>query len=369
MYGHGAFCRTEASLYAHRLAGRGVGTDSPGNSGPAARRPPRIGTPHPSGPTVTSLSVQPQQFNFKYMVIGVSALIDGNGAVQITMGMRKLKTTLAAIKHFYVVRHGDQAEEVLICHEVAPGKTKIYRAQANLGDSEFRRFVDTIAHYRPETDLRRYDSTTAHRMMGATNVNAVIPVVMTALFTLGALLFTLPWLLHGIDTGHANVEVAQLADADFEPESRNVTLSNGVFLIDAALQVETTSDSGTSTEWVIPIVPPDWKKGDTVHVVFKTDELGTAEAASLDPEAGIEGVLRTALWEGLPSDEADYLRDNHGLDLPDDVIELEYGADTKLEMFIGLGLVGFIFVLMTIVSVVVARKQKKEQAAASASVP
>ena len=46
------------------------------------------------------------------MVIGISAVIDGNGGVQVTMGMRKLNTTLAQIKYIYVIRHGDQAEEV-----------------------------------------------------------------------------------------------------------------------------------------------------------------------------------------------------------------------------------------------------------------
>lgn len=302
--------------------------------------------------------VQPQQFNFKYMVIGIAALIDGNGGVQVTMGMRKLKTTLQQIKYVYVMRHGDQAEEVLICHETSPGKTKVFRANANLGDPEFARFVDTIAHYRPEADLRQYDSKAAHRMMGATNISAIVPVVMTALFTLGAFVAVLPWFIHGVDGGHAEIEVARFADADFEPESRNVTIDDGQFLIDAAVQIETTSDSGTSIQYAIPIVPPDWKEGDPVHVVLKTPDLSMEEAANLDPMAGIDGVLRNVLWEGLPADEADYLRSTHGLKLADDVVEVEYQADTKLQMYIGIGIVLLVGVLMTIVSIVVARKQK-----------
>ena len=311
--------------------------------------------------------VQPQQFNFKYMVIGVSAVIDGNGGVQVTMGMRKLNTTLGQIKYIYVIRHGDQAEEVMICHEPTPGKTKIYRANANLGDPEFKRFVETLAHYRPEADLRRYDPKTAHNMMGATNFTAMVPVVMTTLFTLGAFILVLPWVIHGVDGGHADVEVAQLADADYSPDSRNITVKNGQFLIDAALQIETTSDSGTTIEWAIPLVPPEWKSGDPVHVVLKTHELSAEEAANLDPMGGIDGVLRTVLWEGLPSDEADYLKNNNGLNLADDAVEVEYQADTKLEFYLGIGIVAFIGILMTIISVVVARKQKQEQAAASAS--
>lgn len=310
--------------------------------------------------------MQPQQFNFKYMVISIAALIDGNGGVQLTMGLRKLKTSLNAIKYVYVVRHGETGDEGILCHETAPGKTKIFRFNANVGDPEFKRFLDTIAHYRPDADLRQYDSKTAHRMMGATNTMAIIPVVMTALFTLGALLFVLPWLVHGIDSGHADVTVSQLADPEFSPESRNVTVRDGKFLIDSALQIETTSDSGTTIEWAIPLVPPDWKAGDPVPVVLKTHELSASEASALDPEAGIDGVLRNALWEGLPSDEADYLSNNENLDL-EHVVEIEYQADTTMEMFLGLGIVGFVFVLMTIVSVVVARKQKAEQAAATAA--
>lgn len=311
--------------------------------------------------------IQPQQFNFKYMVIGVSAAIDANGGVEVKMGLRKLKTTLGQIKYLYVIRHGDQAEEVVISHETAPGKTKIYRANANMGDPAFRRFVDTIAHYRPEADLRRYDAQTAHRMMGATNVTAYVPVVMTALFTLGALIMVLPWLIHGVDGGHAEVTVAQLGDADFDPDSRNITVKEGQFLIDAALQIETTSEGSTTIEWAIPIVPADWESGDPVHVVLKTHELGTAEMMGLDPENGIDGVLRTVLWEGLPSDEADYLRKNQGVELAEDAVEIEYQADTTVELYLGIGLVVFIFGLMSIISVVVARKQKKEQAAAAAT--
>ena len=311
--------------------------------------------------------IQPQQFNFKYMVIGVSAAIDASGGVEVKMGLRKLKTTLAAIKYVYVVRHGDQAEEVLILHETAPGKTKIYRANADMGDLAFRRFVDTIAHYRPEADLRRYDAQTAHRMMGATNVSAIIPIVMTALFTLGALIMVMPWLIHGIDGGHAEVTVAQLGDPDFDPDSRNITVKEGQFLIDAALQIETTSEGSTTIEWAIPLVPADWESGDPVHVVLKTHELSATEAIGLDPAAGVDGVLRTVLWEGLPSDEADYLRSNQGLDLAADAVEIEYQAETSLDLYLGIGIVGFIFVLMSIVSVVVARKQKQEQAAAAAA--
>ncbi len=311
--------------------------------------------------------MQPAQFNFKYMVIGIAALIDGNGGVQVTMGMRKLNTTLGAIKGLYVIHHANHADELMLCHEVAPGKTKIFRVNSELGNSEFRRFVDTLAHYRPDADLRRYESSVAHQMMGATNVNKIVPIVMTLLFTAGIFIFALPWFIHGVDSGHADVEVAQLHEPDFSPESRNVTVKNGQFLIDAALQIEHTENgSVTSVEWAIPLVPPDWETGDPVHVVLKTHELSAAEAASIDPMGGVDGVMRTVLWEGLPSDELNYLKNNHGLNLADDVVEIEYQADTSMELYIGLFMVGFIFVLMTIISFVVARKQKKEQAASQA---
>ncbi|MBV1862465.1 MAG: hypothetical protein KUG77_28850, partial [Nannocystaceae bacterium] len=74
------------------------------------------------------------------------------------------------------------------------------------------------------------------------------------------------------------------------------------------------------------------------------------------------------MWEGLPSDEADYLRDNNGIALAPDAVEIEYQADTSLEFYLGIFLVGFIFVLMSIISVVIARKQKQQQAAAAPGV-
>ncbi len=135
------------------------------------------------------------------------------------------------------------------------------------------------------------------------------------------------------------------------------------FLIDAALQIETTSEGSTTVQWAIPLVPADWQHGDPVHVVLKTHELSAEEAVGLDPAAGVEGVLRTVMWEGLPTDEADDLRNNNGIDLAEDAVEVEYQADTSLDLYLGVGLVGFIFVLMSIISVVVARKQKQQEAA------
>ena len=303
--------------------------------------------------------MQAQQFNLKYMVIGITAILDGNGGLQIRMGMRRLETNLAAIKHIYVIDHGGQAgQELMICHETAAGKTKIFRVTANQGDPELQRLIGTLAHYRPDADLRGRSMKEAHRVMGATNMTALVPYIMVPLITLGFVVFALPWFIHGIDSGHTQVEVASFSEGPVELESRNVLVHGGQFLVEEALQIETTNDGRTSVEWAIPIVPADWSAGDPVHLVLKTHELSMQEAASLDPEAGVEGVVRNVLWEGLADDEAAYFKNNLGLSIADDVIEVEYQADTKMELFMGLGMVGFVFVVMVVVSVVVARKQR-----------
>ena len=50
-------------------------------------------------------------------------------------------------------------------------------------------------------------------MMGATNTARVVSIVMPLLFTLGALLLVMPWLVHGLDSGHVEVEAGAGSDA------------------------------------------------------------------------------------------------------------------------------------------------------------
>ncbi len=302
--------------------------------------------------------MQAQQFNFKFMVMGISAILDAQGGLRVTMGLRKLDTSLVAVKYLYVVDHGGQGgQELLLCHEVAPGKTKIFRITSDHGNPEFQRFVHTLAQLRPEADLRALDMRAAHDMMGATNVTALVPLIMVPLITACFAVFALPWFIHGLDRGHIDIDVAAFADSP-ELDSRNVTVHAGQLLVDQSLQIETTSDSGTSIEWAIPLVPPDWRSGDPIHVVLKTHELSGQEAAALDP-ASIDGVVRNVLWEGLDDDETSYFRDSIGVSLSENVVEVEYQAETTMELIMGISMVGFVFVLMVIVAFVVARQQKK----------
>ena len=61
-----------------------------------------------------------------------------------------------------------------------------------------------------------------------------------------------------------------------------------------------------------------------------------------------------------------YIPRNH---IVEDVIEVDYQPDIEMEFYIGIFIVIFIGVLMTIISIVVARKHKNEKAAVSTAEP
>lgn len=306
--------------------------------------------------------MQAQEFKPNYMGIGIKATVDAE-RLTMKMGLRKLDAPLASLRHLYVLDHGPQAgHELMLSHEPSPGKNKVFRITASHGDPELQRLIEALVALRPEIDIRSMASQAAYRMMGATNVTKIVAWVMPIAFTLIFVVMFAPWLLHGIDGGKDEIDASTFNSADFDLDSRNVTVSNGHFLFEQALTIETTSDGSTTVEWAIPIVGSEWKAGDPVHLVLKTHELSADEAQHLDLEHGIDGVVRNIFWEGLPDDEKGYFTNNFSLNLADDVQEVEYTADTKMEFYLALGCIGFIAVLMTIIGVVVARKQRAQQA-------
>lgn len=305
--------------------------------------------------------MQVQEFKPNYMGVPIKATVSPE-RVTIKMGLRKLDAPLANLRHLYVIDHGSPAgHELMLSHEPAPGKNKVFRLTTTHADPELLRLIETLVALRPEIDIRNVASKAAYRMMGATNVVAVIGWLMPVLITLIFVVIMAPWLFHGIDGGHDEIDAATFDSADFDLDSRNVTISNGQFLFEQALTIETTSDSGTSVEWAIPIVGLDWKSGDPVHLVLKTHELSAEEAEHLNLSSGIDGVVRNIWWEGLADDENAYFGNSFGLQMADDVQEVEYAADTKMELYLALFVIGFIAVLMTIIGVVVARKQRARQ--------
>jgi hypothetical protein len=71
------------------------------------------------------------------------------------------------------------------------------------------------------------------------------------------------------------------------------------------------------------------------------------------------GVLRDIWWEGLSDEAAAYFKGKMGLRLSDGARLLEYRADHKEGMWIGLLAVGVTLLIMVAVALAVARKKRR----------
>lgn len=186
------------------------------------------------------------------------------------------------------------------------------------------------------------------------------PFLVAGLLTLLAAVAMTPRFTHGLDSAHAEVLVSQFATPDFSPASHNVTVSRGKFLLSKSIEIAKPDGGSIKKEYAIPLVAPGWKVGGTVYVVLKTPELTEEEFAALDPNVGIDGVLRTVWWEGLLPDEKQFFANEHELTLADDVAEIEFGADPNGDFRVGLIVVGVAFVLSFGVAFVMSRKANRE---------
>jgi hypothetical protein len=168
--------------------------------------------------------------------------------------------------------------------------------------------------------------------------------------------FMWPSLLHGLDSGQQTLDVAQCA-AECERDTDNLSV-RGMPLFEDTIEKETTREGSSlrTVEYYIPLVPPDWKKGDAVHMVVETPDLSDEQFEQFSKMDAIPGVLRDTWWEGLGSDELAFFKKDIALNMAPGVRLLEYKADPKDDLYLALAVIGVVFLIMFIVAIVLAIK-------------
>src|SRR4051794_28290957 len=129
-------------------------------------------------------------------------------------------------------------------------------------------------------------------MRNAIGLVLTIGVALTAM--------CLPRIIHGLDKGEAHLPAGNLV-GDYHPVTRNLVV-RGVLHREFLVERSVRDENGRLKEQrsFVPLVPPDWTASEPVHLVFSARAWPGYRLEELVAAPEQHGVLRDALWEGLP---------------------------------------------------------------------
>jgi len=295
-------------------------------------------------------------FSFPYMVMTITASIDA-GTLTVKQGIRKFEMPIDRMRHLYVKRHGDQFQELIVAWEKSPEQYKHVRVFANLGAKGFEDLVEALAAKNPAADLRNTPEEEAYKLLRATNTEKVAMVAVPVILVLAMGVMGLPWLIHGLDHGHAKATVASLAAT--LPDTHNLDLV-GELDLDDSMRETTTRKGQTTSRDFFPVVEHEWDPSQPVRVVLQTSRLSDSATIALAKKGSYPCTLRNVLWEGLSKDNREFFKKTYQLDVPDTVLLCEYAPTGNHDIYIFLAVIGVTAVVIGIAMIVIVRKRRRK---------
>lgn len=302
----------------------------------------------------------PQEiFEFKFMLTQTSVIIDET-TVTLKLPLTSKSVELAKLKYLYVLTHPDVGQECVLAYEGPSRKLKRLRIESNFEEAGFKAMVERLVALKPEIDIRDKSLKEAQRLMGAANLVRLMPGVVFLLGTIIITLMFLPSLAHVFDQGQT-VYDARLCRASCNLSSRNVLLSNGYLYTESYLELTSTSRGSSSISYYFAYLPDDWKEGEPIYNIVKTEQVSDEEISKLESQTEIPAVLRNALWEGLSSDVRDFFEKELGFRVAAEARLFEYGADIQAEIIFYFIVEGLLLIITVIVGIIVKRSYAKKK--------
>ncbi len=271
-------------------------------------------------------------FSYAYMMLQVTARV--GDSLEIKMGIRTQTVPLEALRYLFVTKHG-QYEELIIAYDKPDGSRGIVRTYANAGSTQFKALADDLAALKPNADLRGRPRGEALKTMGARDTQLIamvaVPIVVNLLLFAGMS----PFIIHGLDEGSQTVGAGELRTTKLT--TRNLVLT-GELDVERYLEVTNTENGRkTSASYEFPVFPPGAPDDAPIPVVLKTRELSDSRVTELAQAGRWKCTLRNVLWEGLDSDDRDYMHDKLHLNVSKDtaLCELSDEDDPPLIAMIG----------------------------------
>jgi|GEM_PF-6351438 len=199
-------------------------------------------------------------------------LVIDNGKHTNTVDLRKLS-------HFYVASNGAKSELILVEQEGRPPIRIAAKPHQLIAMRSLVRHLRAIAPAADRTNLRH---AAAMRRLRVAN-RPIRWLLFAPLIGIAAgLLAGSSELRAALDRGHTTADMSQLT-ADWDPDSRNVTIHN-VRLLDDIWSIK-----GEDDRFWAAVVKRDWKVGDPVFMFASAKE--TSQLAAVAASGTLDGVL------------------------------------------------------------------------------
>jgi hypothetical protein len=264
--------------------------------------------------------------------------------------------------HLYVNRARDADNVELLLSYLHKGRLKRVRLYANPGEVNFQRLVEALLTRRPDIDIGHLDVHQAYVRLGSRELEwLVIPGVMGIALLIVSLLFA-PILIHGVDGGHAELTVAQLASGDL-PDTWHLTI-RGQAQVDRVIRaVDQTEHAASRAVVWIPLVEPGTPIDRPVDVIMES-RVGPGDLEALAAADRFDGILRDVWWEGLAGGHKRTIVAS-GVQLSPTVKLFHQGVHPRDELLLAIVVIGFLSFILVVVAVVLWKRAYRPPTRAS----
>jgi len=237
------------------------------------------------------------------------------------------------------------------------GKTKKIQLYSNLGEAQFAEMMEYLQQKYPKHSLNHLPQAEALKLMFIANPAKWAPPVVFVILSLCMTIFFFPMLRHYFDKGYAKTSIeSYLTNPDLG--TKNITITG--FPLDVGVKETITSskNSSATTSTYIPMVGENWKEGDPIAVMLEFPSLSSSGFDEVINQTEFTGVIRDTWWEGVSSDNIDFLKEKYKLIFPNEPVLIEVTGTTENDSFI-IWVWGGTMLFILILVIIVAFKMKK----------
>ncbi|HXB41785.1 MAG TPA: hypothetical protein VNZ49_14690 [Bacteroidia bacterium] len=296
-------------------------------------------------------------FTFQYYTTKNSLTVN-DFSIKAQMGpLVKKEFVPASLQYFYRFKTV-QYETLFATYTNEKGKTKKIQLYSSLGQPQFDEMMQYMEEKFSGHSLNHLPQAEALKMMNVANPNKWVPPFVFILLSVCMTIFFYPMLRHYFDRGYAKTTIENyISNPDLG--TRNLTI-NGYLLDVGVKETITSSKNSPSTSTYIPMVGENWKEGDPVKIILEFGSLSESGFDDVVKQTEFTGVVRDVWWEGIASDNLDFLKDKYKLNFPDKPVLMEVTGEVKNDGFVIWVWGGtLIFILVLVVVVAVKMNPKK----------
>lgn len=300
-----------------------------------------------------SMSIEPRSlssdptYHFRYTIFDVDVLIKREHIIA-KMGIKTHVIPLANLLAIY--RRDLKSQGVLELTIAFKHKQRLKRARlyADWGEESFDAFFNYLLWLKPEANISHLSQSDAYAQMGSKNLPWVVIPSLMMFSVLMLALIGAPLLLHGLDKGSWDVEMAEIYQSPkalLNPSSRNLNFS-GQLDLDRALRLIEGKGVDQKLQIIAPIFPKETSDltDQTALILVALRGRGIEQLDAIRNGKVASGILRNLWWEGVGQQAKRGLK-QQGVILSPNVSLIEVGVTQRDDLNVYLSFVSLFSIL------------------------